>query len=131
VINVYSEFDTRIEEVLKDGSGGSLVEGGMIPVSREGGRVQLPDGRVLYVMSSDQGMPRKAHRYLLFLKHNNEGKDYNIITGYMLYQGKVTLLDEVDLDRFATYKGRMEQAFLKAVREVISNPPQAPRDIEK
>lgn len=129
--NVYSEFNLRIEEVFKDESGRSLVKARNLIMSREGGRVQLPDGRVLYVMSSDQGMPARNRRYLFFLKQNNEGKDYGIITGYRLYQGKVTLLDEVDLERFATYKGMTEESFLNAVREAVSNPPQAPRDIER
>jgi hypothetical protein len=129
--NVYSEFDIRIEEIFKDESGGSLVKGGTLTTSREGGRAQLPDGRILYVMSSDQSMPRKERRYLLFLKRNNEPKDYNIITGYMLYQNKVALLDEIDLDRFAIYKNMTEGTFLNAVREAIANPPQAPRDIER
>ncbi len=129
--NVYSEFNIRIEEVFKGESGGLLVKGGTLIVSREGGRVQLPDGRILYVMSSDRGMPHKEQRYLFFLKYNNEGKDYSIITGYRLDQGKVTLLDEVDLDRFITYKGMAEEAFLDAVRKAVLNPPQAPRDIER
>lgn len=129
--NVYSEFNVSIEEVFKDENGGFLTKGGILTVSREGGRVKLPDGRTLYIMASDQGMPRKGRRYLFFLKHNDAGKDYSIITGYTLYQGKVTLLDEVDLDRFATYKGMTEEAFLNAVREAISNPPSAPRDIER
>lgn len=128
--NVYSEFSIRIEEVFKDESG-SLKVGETLIASRAGGRVQLPDGRVLYVMSSDQGMPRKGRRYVLFLKYNSEASDYSIITGYMLRQGKISLLDEVDLHRFTAYKEMDEGDFLNAVRDAVMNPPQAPRDIER
>ncbi|HEX5736173.1 MAG TPA: hypothetical protein VF131_25315 [Blastocatellia bacterium] len=128
--NVYSEFSIRVEDVFMDRSG-SLKLGGGLTVSREGGRVQLPDGRMLYVMSSDQGMPSKGRRYLLFLKYDSTANDYNIITGYMLRRDKVSLLDEVDLDRFSTYKNMDEKSFLNAVREAVVNPPQAPRDMER
>lgn len=128
--NVYSEFLIRVEEVFrKDESGDSLVSGGTVTALREGGRVQVPDGRVLYLMSSDQGMPRVGQRYVFFLKYN-KGVAYRIITGYKIRRGRVSLLDEVDLDRFTTYRNMDERAFLTAVREAIVNPPQVPRDRE-
>ena len=127
--NVYSEFTIQVEEIFKDESG-SLNLSGTVVALREGGRVQLPDGRILYVMS-DQGLPRKEWRYVFFLKYNSSANDYNIITGYLLNQGIVSLLDEVDLGRFSTYKNMDEQNFLNTVKAAVVNPPEAPSDIKR
>ena len=126
--NIYSEFTIRTEAVFKDQSSNSLISEGTLTALREGGRVQLPNGRIIHAMSANQGMPRKSRRYVLFLKYNEEAKAYGILTGYKLHGGKVSLLDEVELERFAIYKDMDERSFLETVREAVANPPKAPND---
>jgi hypothetical protein len=110
----YSEFSIQIDEVFKP-DGRAL--GVSIVAVREGADVQLPSGRIVRYEIVHQGMPVLGRRYLLFLKYNQEGKDYTILTGYELRKNRVYPIDEVA--PFIVYKKSGESAFLNVVRETI------------
>lgn len=69
-INVYSEFNVCLEEVLKDFSAEPLEPGSTITTERPGGRVRLPSGKVVLIGYKYRSMPLPGARYVLFLKYN-------------------------------------------------------------
>lgn len=114
----YSEFTLRIKQVLKDDQRGTLNPDGSIVAEREGAIVQLSSGRTIRYGISGQGTPQISRLYVFFLKYNNQGEDYQILTGYELRKGHVSPLDEVD--PFLTYKRVDEKSFLNTVNEAVS-----------
>ncbi|MEK6301189.1 MAG: hypothetical protein AABO41_10745 [Acidobacteriota bacterium] len=111
----YSEFTVQINEVLKDDGSQSVQS---IIAVREGADVQLPSGRIIRYEILHQGMPLTGRQYVLFLKHNEQGNDYTILTGYELRENRVFPLDQPQ--QFAIYETYSESAFLNAVREAIA-----------
>lgn len=120
---IYSEFEIRIERVLKD-ENQTLIANTTIDVEREGGRVKLPSGQVTRYSINGQYMPRVGKRYLLFLTCSDPAQVSQIITGYELREGKVFSLDGPG-DTFALYKWADETSFLTAVQDAISHPSQS------
>lgn len=116
--NVYSEFTLLIKEVLKDSQEFPLTSGKLIAVERPSGAVRFPSGRVQRFSINKQGMPRVGKRYVLFLKYNEQGQDFSILTGYQLRNGRVLPLD--DLGPFTVFKGTGETSFLDVVRQAIA-----------
>jgi len=116
---VYSEFDVVIEEVLKNAIGGQRLTGLSIGVTREGGRILFPSGRVHWYGIAKQGMPRVGGRYVLFLTGEEE-ETLTILTGYELADGKVLPLD--DLNNANKYLDADEASFLNSLRASIINP---------
>jgi hypothetical protein len=111
---VYSEFTIRVKEVLKAGNQIPLDADNSIVIEREGGAVRFPSGRVQKYRIAHQGMPRPGRQYVLFLKYNDLGHDFSILTGYELREGHVLPLDSVD--QFASYKNADKTSFLDTVR---------------
>jgi hypothetical protein len=120
----YSEFTIIVEQIFKDGRR-SLMTGNSVVTEREGANVKLPDGRIIRYQIAYQGMPQIGRRYVFFLKYNEQGEDYQVLTGYELRKGRVSPLDEAD--HFAAYEKLGEDAFLNAVREAVVHPLRAPR----
>ena len=123
----YSEFTVRIERVFKDD--GRLADG-VIVAEREGADVQLPDGRIIRYRIADQGMPGTGRHYVLFLKYDDQGKDYHILTGYRLHKERVSPLDN-SVGRFAAYKDSDTNTFLSAVSAAVTHPPLPPQDMKR
>ena len=116
---IYSEFSFRVEEVFKNRDQGPLQSGDSVSVEREGGGVRFQSGRTQYYSIHKQGMPSAHERYVFFLKHDEDGQDFLILTGYRLNDGSTFPLDSVD--PFTIYEGIPEGAFLKALRHTISS----------
>lgn len=125
---VYSEFTVRISDVLKGGSDGTLYAGAQIDAERPGGRVRFLSGKILQRGAPyGKNMPRVGQRYLLFLKQNDEGQDYSIITGYELRGGRIFPLDRspqgnAKSSQFAEYEKYTDSdeiVFLNDVRTAI------------
>ena len=114
----YSEFSVRIIEVFK-GDEKSLSSGSSIIVERVGATVQLPSGRTILYSVAGKGLPRKGHKYIFFLKYNNDGQDYTVLTGYQLHKNSVQPLDPVD--PFISYSKSEIGNFLTAVRTSLDH----------
>lgn len=114
----YSEFTVQIENVLKDDARQSVRS---ITAVREGADVQLPSGRVIKYHILHQGMPVAGSRYVFFLKYDEEGKHYAILTAYELRKNRVLPLDEVE--PFIGYRESEEGTFLNLVREAMAHSP--------
>jgi hypothetical protein len=109
---VYTEFTVRIKEIFKDPLG-SLTTDGTLEISREGGRVRFPSGRVHLYTVSEETMPRVGGVYVLFLTGNQE-HGFSILTGYELQAGKIIPLDNLPQTR--THKNNDETIFLDQLR---------------
>lgn len=114
---VYTEFNILVDQILKLSKKISLSVGDSLIGERSGGAVRYPSGQVTKYFFSGQGFPRPEQTYVLFLKSNNEGQDYHILTGYQLRRGKVMPLDQIDF--FAQYEGREQHPFLDEVLRTI------------
>jgi hypothetical protein len=123
----YSEFTIRVEKIFKDDG---RLSNGLVVADREGADVQLPDGRIIRYRIVDQGIPLIGRRYIFFLRYDNQGKDYHILTGYGLHKERVSPLDD-SVGRFAVYKGSDATIFLGAVTAAVEHPPRSPQDIKR
>jgi hypothetical protein len=122
--DVYSEFSTSLEDVLLDDRSAPLLPGAVITTQRRGGTVRFSSGKTVVRGALGKTMPRVGLRYLLFLKRNEEGETFSIITGYALLNGKVRPLDGASkkgqrLNDFAAHVDADESAFLNQVRAAI------------
>jgi hypothetical protein len=112
---VYSEFTVHIKEVFKDSNQVPLKPNDAITVEREGGGVRFPSGRIQQYRIANQGMPSIGRTYVFFLKHNDSGQDFSILTAYEMRKGRVLPVD--DVGQFAIYKRTDEISFLNAVKD--------------
>lgn len=126
--SIYSEFTVRVSDVLKDSRPGTLYPGAQIDAERPGGRVRFPSGKILVRAAAyGKNMPQAGKRYILFLKRNDEGQDYSIITGYELQSGRIFPLDKSpqsnsksgQFAEYEKYAGSDEITFLNDVRTII------------
>ena len=111
-MNVFSNFELRVDEVLK----GKLNAGDVINIQRIGGFVKYPGGKKVLFRLSGNGMPGVGARYAFFL--NVVDEDYTILTAYELGPEGVVPLD--NSAQFQTYKGVTEISFTTTLREAIS-----------
>jgi hypothetical protein len=130
--SIYSEFAVAVSEVLKDTSGGILV-GSRVTIERSGGGLRLPSGKILIRGLLGKPLPKITRRYVFFLKRNEEGEDFSLITAYELHGGKVFPLDGLSpkgevIEPYAAYqqyRNEDESNFLAKLWSLV----QAPADI--
>jgi hypothetical protein len=123
--NVYSEFRVKIERVLSSARTLILTERESLIAQRAGGAVRFRSGRIRYYRINMQNMPRRGHRYLLFLKFNEADGNFSLLTGYELQNGEASPLDDVEV--FSNYENYPENELLELVRVAIVNPSLRPR----
>ncbi len=116
---VYSEFNVLLEEVFKNSTGKPLTVNESLVAEREGGVVRFQSGRLLPYKIFHQGMPRTGGHYIFFLKYNEQGEDYHIVTAFELRHNRISPLD--DLEKFAIYKGFSKEQFRNAIQEAIAH----------
>lgn len=87
---VYSEFDVRVNQSFKNRGTSSESK---IVAERVGGIVRFASGRVQRRGDSGRSLPQKGKQYILFLKWDEAGEDYLIITGYEVDGATVYPLD--------------------------------------
>ena len=122
---VYSEFEVRIQAVLKNNSNQNLKAGESVAVERFGGRVRLPSGKLFIAAVDNQDMPRARGKYVLFLindfiggKHSDD--DFNILMGYELKGGKVFPLDRTSSNHpIARYNEKDESTLLSDLSSLL------------
>jgi hypothetical protein len=119
---VYSEFTVRIEDLLKNSCSNPLAVGSLTTVERPGGRVRFPSGHIGQYFTVGQGMPRAGRRYLLFITCKSQDQDFQILTGYELRGGHISLLDNPGQGHpISASQGKDEIPFLNEVRSAIAN----------
>jgi hypothetical protein len=98
---VYSDFQVRVDEVLKQDSQTNLVVGGQMVASRGGGSIHFPSGRINDYVNHGEGMPAIGSQYLFFLVRPNIAEpEYEVIIGgaYEIRNGMVHPLDDFNME---------------------------------
>ena len=121
--SVYSEFTVRLSQILKNDNYSELKPGRTIITERLGGRVRYPSEQISQFLIAGWGMPQVGGRYVLFLKRNDQAKDYDIVTGYELREGRVYPLDQTTSNEtnFEAHTGSDEASFLNTLQRAIEN----------
>jgi hypothetical protein len=115
---VYSDYQVRVDRVLKQDASASLAVGEQIVVSRGGGTIRFPSGHIRNYLTSGEGFPAIGSQYLFFLgKPNFPQHEYEQIIGslYQLSDGKVHPFDTEQLPLFddmsdVVFLAKVEQA---------------------
>jgi hypothetical protein len=116
---VYSDFQVRLDEVLKQDPQMNLVVGGRIVASRGGGTIHFPSGRINDYVNHGEGVPAIGSQYLFFLARPNIAEpEYEVIIGgaYELRNGMVHPLDDFNMD----FDNASEPKLLSKVRTAIA-----------
>jgi hypothetical protein len=116
---VFTEFTVQVENTFKGSTDSTIV------AERIGGKVRFPSGKIL-TRGSVGRFPSVNDEVILFLKRDETGKSYSIITGYRIIDAKVFPLDGynpgTDQKLVAGYKewrGKEQQAFVAKLNEAI------------
>jgi hypothetical protein len=112
---VYSEFNIRIEEVIKNNDFDTVIEGSLITADRMGGLVKYPNGQKILYSVDGKALLRKGRRYVLFLWNNDKSPNYYLLRGYEL-----TATGALPLDGGKKFEGIDETNFKKTIREEIA-----------
>jgi hypothetical protein len=114
---VYSDYQIRIDKVLKQDPASNLAVGGQLVASRGGGTIHFPSGHIRHYVNHGEGSPAMGSQYLFFLvKPDIPEPEYEVIIGgaYELRNGKVHPLDDLGmaLDNIseAEFLGKVEAA---------------------
>jgi hypothetical protein len=123
---IYSEFTVIAYEVLSDKTNG-IFQGSTLIAERSGGAVRFRSGKILIRGLLGKPLPKMNARYVFFLKHQPESKDFSIITAYELRGGRVLPLDGLSprgqlvapFASYQNYNGIDESTFLAELRSAI------------
>jgi hypothetical protein len=118
---VYSDYQVRVDQVLKQDPSANLVVGGRIVASKESGTIHFPSGRIRNYISQGEGYPAIGSQYLFFLvKPDFPEPEYEMFTGavYELINGRVQPLDDEQLGRFDEMR---EPVFMEKVEQAIAS----------
>jgi hypothetical protein len=116
---VYSDYQVRIDEVLKPDATGTLAVGSEVVASRPGGAMHFPSGHRTNFLILGHGLPEIGSQYVLFLWKtvpNQPVWEIGFDSGYQLKNGRVYALDEVN-ERY--YDSMSVPVFLDLVKKAI------------
>jgi hypothetical protein len=116
---VYSDYQIRIDEILKPDAAASLVVGSEVVGSRAGGAIHFPSGHRTNFLILGHGLPEIGSEYVLFLWKavpNQPVWEIASDSGYQLKNGRVYALDEVN-ERY--YDSMSASVFLDLVKKAI------------
>jgi hypothetical protein len=115
---VYSDYQVRIDEILKQGPT-ALAVGDQVVASRAGGAIHFPSGHRTNFLIIGHGLPEIDSQYVLFLWKtvpNQPVWEIGFDSGYQLKNGRVYALDEVN-ERY--YDSMSVSVFLDLVKKAI------------
>jgi len=116
---VYTDYQVKVDQVLKQDAGASLSVGDELVAAREGGAIHFPSGHVTNFLTVGHGLPEIGSQYVLFLSRPIPSlPEYEIMfdTGYQLKNGRVYPLDDVN----SRYVGVDSTAFIDEVQKAIA-----------
>lgn len=119
---VYSDYQIRVDQILKSDPKRQLNVGDVVVGSRPGGAVHFPSGHVTNVVIVGQGLPEIGAHYVLFLFEAVPDSplpvyEITIDSGYELKNGKAYSLDDSTLQ----YDGTDAKALLDRIQKEISS----------
>jgi hypothetical protein len=115
---VYTDYQLKIDEILKPDTSANLAAGVLAIGSRPGGAVHFPSGHVTKVFDAGQGLPAVGSQYILFLwKAIPDLPEYEIMSasGYEVKARHVYPLD----DTASQYDNMSFPVFLSVVQKAI------------
>ncbi len=114
---VYTDYQIRVDQILKQDAVASLSVRNELVAAREGGAVKFPSGHVTNFLTVGHGLPEIGSQYILFLgKPNPSLPEYEIMfdAGYELKSGRVYPLDDVNSQYVgvdvAVFSGEVQKA---------------------
>jgi hypothetical protein len=114
---IYTDYQIKIDQVLKQDAASSLSIGTEIVGAREGGAIHFPSGHTTHYITSGKGFPEVGSQYVFFLyRLIPNSPDYEILAGYQLQGGQVHPLDAENSD----YDDINATAFLDTVQKAIA-----------
>src|SRR5271154_1544027 len=119
--NVYTDYQIRVDQILKPDKTANLTVGQQLVASRTGGKIHFPSGHITDFFILGRGLPKIGSQYILFLKKAaTDLPEYRIgyPSSYELKDGKVYPLDDANQQ----YEGFSASAFLGLVRDAIAKP---------
>jgi hypothetical protein len=115
---VYTDYDVRVDQILKQDPGANLSVGIDLVAAREGGAVHFPSGHITNFLTVGHGLPEIGSQYILFLSRSFPSlPEYDIIfdAGYEIKNGRVYALDDVN----SQYTGADVATFMDEVQKAI------------
>lgn len=117
---VYTEYNIKVDQILKNNHSLELSQGKSITIDRAGGVVRYPHGQNVIYLDSDNELPENGGEYLLFLRSKGESENFAVIRLYELQATKTVALDRGravdDIERMG------KSDFVKAVKDKVSRP---------
>jgi hypothetical protein len=116
---VYTDYQIKVDQILKQDAGAGLSVGDELVAAREGGAVHFPSGHVTNFLTVGHGLPEIGSKYILFLgKPVPSLPEYEIMfdAGYQLESGRVYPLDDVN----SKYVGVDVAVFSDEVQKAIA-----------
>jgi hypothetical protein len=116
---VYSDYQVRVDQVLKQDATANLFVGGLLVASRGGGTIHFPSGHLQHFLNHGEGMPIAGAQYVLFLcKADPAVREYQIFVpgAYELRNGRVYALDDINPE----YEDVSLPSFLDKVMKAIA-----------
>jgi hypothetical protein len=91
-VAIYSEFGFQVNQILKNKTG---IQSGsnQIILTRFGGKVRFPSGRIIYQGLNGVYLPKTSRQYLMFLNYDAVSQSFDILTGYEFNNNHVIPLD--------------------------------------
>jgi hypothetical protein len=117
---VYSDYQVRIDEILKPDAAASLIVGGQLIAFRPGGTLHFPSGHVRHFLDAGQGYPIVGAQYLFFLgRPDSSIAEYEMTSfaAYQLLHGLVYPLDDANNSQF---EGLSQTVLLGRVKQLIA-----------
>jgi hypothetical protein len=96
---VYTDYQVRVDQILKQDSTATLTVGSQVTAARPGGAVHFPSGHVTNFLNPGHGLPAIGSQYVLFLWKAISGlPEYEIIidSGYELKGQRAYALDDAN-----------------------------------
>jgi hypothetical protein len=120
--DIFSQFTIRATSTLKHTA---PLDNQILIVERRGGALRFKNGKVVERGNCWEKMPMVGRSYLFFLKSQPSTKDFHIITGYELSDGKVSALDGESGDRggiqsFVQHRQTSEADLLQRVQNKVA-----------
>jgi hypothetical protein len=116
---IYTETTFYVEEVFKNPTNFRFSSDRTLVIDRNGGAIRLHSGQIVRDSTRDGflGRPQVGMRYVFFATSIHDGRDFSMVRGYELRDGKVFRLTEDGRPSASLVPDLpQEQTFLQAVR---------------
>jgi hypothetical protein len=116
---VYTDYQLKIDLVLKPDPATNLDDGSVVTASRPGGTIRFPSRHLTNVLNVGHGMPKIGAQYILFLWRSIPNlPEYEIVTdsGYELKNGRALPLDDAN----SHYEGVVAEVLLTKIKDAIA-----------